>query len=792
VRSLADDLRSRSDDELAALLRARPDLAHPVPADLGALAQRAASLPSVGARLRAYDEVQLQVLLLCALAEEPLKVALVTSGLVDAAAGSLTATEARRVVRDSIELFRRDALVWGPPQAPHVVGAVRELLVPLATGPLVAGIDPVVAGYVRDPESLSALMRQMPPAARGALDRLLERPVVGIVVNPRRTPDAARSGVDWLLAHHLVVPFGADRVVVAGEVAQLVTGPRATARQRVPELVAPRPARRIPDPVRAESGAVGTLIDVLHGVDEVGQLWAEEPPSRLRAGGVSSRDITRTARSTGMSESQTCLLLEIAASSGLLANDNREASTVLPTMAFDAWRAQPPAARMAQLLVAWRDMPREVGTAIGDTARPLSDELLAPHLPTLRSDVLAALAREDGDWSQAELLAALRWRAPRLDWEAREPDVLDVLAQLRALGVLVGGWLTSVGHALVEHPESDPPQPPGDAGRRSRGRSADSLEGIRDALARVLPAEVDAVIMQGDLTAVVPGLPSSGLADLLRRVGRVESRGAASVYRFSADSVRAALDRGATAAELLAELGRFGPVPQPLSYLINDTARTHAALRVGAASTYLRCEDAAILAAILADPRTAGLGLFALSDTVAASGQPPEQVLDQLRAIGHHPVPDPGRGLTLAAVRRARGRPTSEPPGSTMPAALTTAAVRVLRAGDQDAAEPPSPGSGDGAGGRGSSRTGHQDVGRFGASARSTLEQLTEELARAIDEQRPVLLDYASASGRSSTVHVQPLELARGYLTGLDLLSQSIETYSLARIRSLQPIDALG
>ncbi len=73
----------------------------------------------------------------------------------------------------------------------------------------------------RTRESLSALFAAMPPPARAALERLLTRPVVGTVVNPRRTPDPARSGVDWLLAHHFVVPFGADRVVVPGEVVRL-------------------------------------------------------------------------------------------------------------------------------------------------------------------------------------------------------------------------------------------------------------------------------------------------------------------------------------------------------------------------------------------------------------------------------------------------------------------------------------------------------------------------------------------------------------------------------------------
>ncbi|MYR57466.1 hypothetical protein GTY54_14925, partial [Streptomyces sp. SID625] len=46
-RSLAEDLRARDDASLTALLRSRPDLITPVPADLTQLATRAGTRASV-------------------------------------------------------------------------------------------------------------------------------------------------------------------------------------------------------------------------------------------------------------------------------------------------------------------------------------------------------------------------------------------------------------------------------------------------------------------------------------------------------------------------------------------------------------------------------------------------------------------------------------------------------------------------------------------------------------------------------------------------------------------------
>ena len=121
----------------------------------------------------------------------------------------------------------------------------------------------------------------------------------------------------------------------------------------------------------------------------------------------------------------------------------------------------------------------------------------------------------------------------------------------------------------------------------------------------MLPEPVDHVLIQADLTAVAPGPLESSLARRLQLVADVESRGGATVYRFTSGSVRRALDVGWSAVEVhefVSTVSRT-PVPQPLTYLVDDTARTFGNIRVGHAEAFLRADDETALSELLHHPR---------------------------------------------------------------------------------------------------------------------------------------------------------------------------------------------
>ena len=179
---------------------------------------------------------------------------------------------------------------------------------------------------------------------------------------------------------------------------------------------------------------------------------------------------------------------------------------------------------------------------------------------------------------------------------------------------------------------------------------------------KVLPRPIDHFLLQADLTVVVPGPLERDLAEQLAAVARVESAGAAMVYRISEASIRRALDTGRTAVELHAFFSRHSktPVPQGLTYLIDDVARRHGQLRVGMAASFVRCEDPALLAQAITAPAAEPLEMRLLAPTVAVSQAPISEVLTGLREAGFAPAAEDSTG-TIVDIR-ARGARVPAPP----------------------------------------------------------------------------------------------------------------------------------
>jgi len=752
-RSLADQLRSWPDERLHRLLTQRPDLATPAPHDFGQLASRAAVRNSIARALDGLTRGELSVLDALVVAGQTTDAEL--AGIVHADPAYVAATLSR---------LRELALAWDSPEGLRPLSLVGDALV----GGEDAGVsglrprspDPRPATEIR--EAVAAL----PAAARALLEHVIDEGGKATSASARVgvRPEDAQTPAELLVAHRLLVPGGSllpGLLVVPGEVGLALRGGRTT-RERVdlpPEIATEERSARW-----ATSAALGAATDLVRRTGMLLEWWSGRPAAALRTTGLGVRELRAAAGHLQVAEPEAALVIEVAHEAGLLGTRaDADGNLVwVPTAAFDEWVELPTAERWSVLARAWLSsarLPSLVGER-GPDQRPwnaLTPELAASGMPEAKAMVLRLLADlPEGQGLAAgtglpSLVARVAWERPRRA-RTRSDLVAWAVAEAAFLGVTGADVLAPYARALLDGSDPAP------------------------ALAALLPPPVDHVLLQADLTAVAPGPLEPGLARRLAQVADVESHGGATVYRFTADSVRRALDAGWTAAELHAFVlaASRTPVPQPLSYLIDDVVRGFGRLRVGIASAFVRSEDEAALAALVNHPKAAGLGLQRIAPTVLVSALPIDVLLPRLRELGLAPVVEGPDGVVRVgapeALRARMPRTRDSADGarsSARQAAQVVAAVAALREGDEAARSRPATATAPGGG-------------------------VLSALRDAIERRGVVRIGFTDNQGVVSERSVRPLVVEGGQLTARDAEADEDDPdaerrYAVHRISRVMP-----
>lgn len=433
----------------------------------------------------------------------------------------------------------------------------------------------------------------------------------------------------------LVTADASDRADIAPEWALLdETGrPYAAVRERVDAAAAANPSAFTPDPAVAEPTAAGPGQEAAaaeHAFTTLGSLadvllaCLHAPLGRTGTGAISAVDRKRLIDTGAVTDGDVLDdLVTSAAAAGLAAAGDRVWQI---TAEGEAWLEQSTGARWQAVAAAFRDaLPSGLRAADGS--------------------VLPVTA-----WADAYPLDPA--------WPARAERLRRVATRW--------GFLTRDGS-----------EPSWTRTLRTEGR-VDAAP-----LVAHLPAEIDRVYLQADLTAIAPGPLAPHLDLRLRRIATRESRAQASTYRFTAGSLGSGMTEGESAESIrtfLTELSLTG-IPQPLEYLIESTAARHGLVRVhherSTGRTRVTTPDAALRDQIAVDQALRPLGLLRDGDDLVSRVM--RDAVYWSLADARYPVV----ALDDAGVAEPLHRRTNAPVGAPAPTAVEVYArvIATLRAG---------------------------------------------------------------------------------------------------------------
>jgi len=190
------------------------------------------------------------------------------------------------------------------------------------------------------------------------------------------------------------------------------------------------------------------------------------------------------------------------------------------------------------------------------------------------------------------------------------------------------------------------------------------LAAAAKALEQRLPAQQERIIIQGDLTIIAPGPLKSSIEVALRKFADTENIGLASGYRMSALSLSNGLEEGLSEAEIRSLLEKLSdaPLPQPVDYLITETASRFGRLKISNSETGadLFSTDELLAKQIMMDSKLKALN-FQKRDGFISSPLDSEALYHALRAASYLAVrvDETGRVIAPSSIHKSNSEITA-------------------------------------------------------------------------------------------------------------------------------------
>jgi hypothetical protein len=729
MRSFSDYLRSVDDAALLLLFSARPDLVTPVPPDMASLAVRACSAPSLARAIDSLNQWQFQVLEAAASLNEPFS---------EKSIVVLTDKEAKTALEHLVTI----GLIYPSDDGMRLPTQLRDVI----------GTEPAGLG----PASLAKLkmsdLGDAPADAKKVLDRLVWGPPrgsVGDIKNPG-------PGVTWLLEKKFLVPLDQRTVILPREVAIALRGGKIH-KERYIKQPTLSGSKRIESQVNL--AAIANVSTVLRWVEELLNFWADEPADALRAGGLGVRDLKIISTHLGVDESCTAFVAELAYLASLISIDADD--RILPSNKFDIWLMQTPADRWQMLASQWLITSRVsglVGRVEAKNVAALGPELDRVNAARVRALTLQILGENEGvapEWNSFK--EVLSWRAPVRRNSSLQDELAEwTLREAEWLGITGQGALSKFGAQFL---------------------NGDDLSSINEDL----PKTVDHILIQSDNTAIAPGPLEHEISQALAMMAEIESRGGATVYRFTESTIRRALDHGKTGDEIKTFLVKTSktPMPQPLEYLIADVAKKHGKLRVGNTSSFIRCEDTALISQIMNDKKLEILALRRIAPEVVICDMDATDAMRVLRECGYLPAGESANGMILTGPKSNRALTKPRPPRVIGEVEIPdteslTTAIRTLRTGEKSTFR--------------QTRLRQVASEALGQLPRTTANETMDLLNQFIVDEKTLSIGYADNNGGVTHRIIDPIRISAGALIARDHATGEVQSFRIPRITGVAPL----